>query len=55
MFNDVFAPKSGEKVLFLVDIPHNDIKDNKNWKERRKMAKEWYDTFNEIGKKKIFQ
>jgi len=54
MFNDVFAPKSGEKVLFLVDIPHNDIKDNKNWKERRKMAKEWYDTFNEIGKKKDF-
>ena len=31
MFNDVFAPKAGEKVLFLVDLPHNDIKDNEKW------------------------
>jgi hypothetical protein len=23
MFREVFAPKSGEKVLFLVDIPQN--------------------------------
>ena len=28
MFNDVFAPKSGEKVLFLIDTPHDNIKDN---------------------------
>jgi leucyl aminopeptidase (aminopeptidase T) len=51
MFEDVFAPKSGEKVLFLVDIPHNDIHDNQIWKKRREMAKEWYESFKEMGKK----
>ena len=51
MFQDVFAPKSGEKVLFLVDIPHDDIKDNKKWYERREMAKDWYQIFNDIGNK----
>lgn len=54
MFKDVFAPKSGEKVLFLIDIPHNDIKDNIKWSDRRKMAKEWYQIFNEMGNKTGF-
>ena len=54
MFNDVFAPKSGEKVLFLIDMPHDNIKDNTTWKDRRKMAKEWYQTFKELGAKKEF-
>jgi aminopeptidase len=49
MFNDVFAPKSGEHVLFLVDIPHDHIKDNIAWKERRTLAREWYTTFTEMG------
>jgi len=54
LFNDVFAPKSGEKVLFLTDIPHDNLKDNKNWKERGKMAKEWYNIFKEMGFKAKF-
>jgi len=54
MFNDVFAPKNGEKVLLLVDIPHNDIKDNDIWIDRRKMAKEWYETFKDMGGKNGF-
>ena len=49
MFKDVFEPKSGEKVLFLIDIPHGNLKDNKKWVERRKMAKEWYQTFKKMG------
>jgi leucyl aminopeptidase (aminopeptidase T) len=49
MFQDVFAPKSGEKVLFLVDIPHDTIKDNKAWKDRRTMAREWYAIFKKMG------
>jgi leucyl aminopeptidase (aminopeptidase T) len=51
MFNDVFAPKSGEKVLFLIDIPHDDIKDNEKWSDRREMAKEWYQIFKKMGEK----
>jgi leucyl aminopeptidase (aminopeptidase T) len=54
LFNDVFEPKSGEKILFLVDIPHDNIQDNENWKDRRKMAKEWYTTFKEMGNEKKF-
>jgi len=54
MFNDVFAPKTGEKVLILVDIPHNDIKDNDTWIDRREMAKEWYETFKDMGEKNGF-
>ena len=49
MFKDVFAPKSGEKVLFLIDIPHGDIKDSNAWKERREMAQDWFNTFKEMG------
>lgn len=49
MFNNVFAPKSGEKVLFLIDKPHGNIKDNDGWKECREMGKEWYNIFKEMG------
>ena len=51
MFKDVFAPKSGEKVLFLVDVPHDNIKDTKLWKDRRDMAQDWFQTFKELGEK----
>jgi aminopeptidase len=54
MFKDVFAPKSGEKVLFLVDLPHDHIIDNTAWKERRTLAQEWYTTFTEMGTKTGF-
>jgi leucyl aminopeptidase (aminopeptidase T) len=54
LFNDVFAPKEGENVLFLIDVPHNDIKDNKKWSERREMANEWYKTFKDLGNKENF-
>jgi len=54
IFNDVFAPKSGEKVLFLVDTPHGDLKDNAAWKDRRKMAEEWYEIFKDMGDKEGF-
>lgn len=54
LFKDVFSPKTGEKILFLVDTPHDDIKDNEKWKDRREMAKEWYETFKELGEKEGF-
>ena len=42
LFNSVFAPKSGEKVLFLVDTPHDNIKDTKEWNDRRKTAEQYF-------------
>jgi hypothetical protein len=38
LFRDIFAPKSGENVLFLVDMPHGNITDSQVWKDRREMA-----------------
>ena len=49
MFQDVFAPKPKEKILFLIDIPHDTIQDNEAWKDRRIMAQEWYTIFKELG------
>ncbi len=54
LFKDVFAPKSGEKILFLVDIPHDDIRDSAVWRDRREMAQEWYSTFREMGAERGF-
>jgi len=54
MFQDVFAPKAGEKVLFLGDIPHDTIQDTAIWKDRRQMANEWYTLFKELGEKTGF-
>ena len=45
MLEDVFAPKKGERVLFLVDLPHDEIKDNDEWRARRHMADEWLGDF----------
>jgi len=54
LFQDVFAPKTGEQILILVDIAHDNIKDNKKWKDRRQMAKDWYVTFQNMGNKEGF-
>ena len=54
MFKDVFDPKSGEKILFLYDIPHNDINDNQKWIDRRAMIKDWYETFKNMGETEGF-
>jgi leucyl aminopeptidase (aminopeptidase T) len=54
MFNDVFAPRKGEKVLFLVDVPHDDIIDNETWVDRRLMAGEWFQVFKKMGEDKGF-
>ena len=51
MFNDVFAPKKDEKILFLVDKPHDGINETRSWAERREMVQDWYKTFKEISKK----
>jgi len=50
LFNDVFAPKKGERILFLVDVPHDDIVDNEKWVDRRRMAGEWFQVFRQMDK-----
>jgi hypothetical protein len=42
LFVDVFAPQSGDVVTIMYDLPHGEIRDHKEWRERRKMADEWH-------------
>lgn len=42
LFRDVVNPQKGEKITFLVDVPHDEIKSNMAWAERLKMAEEWH-------------
>lgn len=49
MFQNVFAPKPAEEVLFIVDMPHGTIHDNSAWNDRRNMAREWYMIFKQMG------
>jgi len=42
LFVDVFAPQSGDVVTIMYDLPHSEIRDHKEWRERRQMADEWH-------------
>ncbi|HEC92028.1 MAG TPA: hypothetical protein ENI51_03390 [Candidatus Atribacteria bacterium] len=41
-------------MLFLVDIPHNNILDNESWEERRGIAREWYEIFRQMSIERDF-
>jgi hypothetical protein len=41
-FRDVFAPRPGERITFMIDLPHGHIQDNREWRSRRKMASRWH-------------
>ena len=49
LFMDVFAPQSGDKVLFLVDLPNNRFPDHQFWSDRRTMAERWHEAFTNFG------
>ena len=42
LFVDVFAPRPGEVVTVMHDLPHGDIRDNQEWQDRRHMAEDWH-------------
>ncbi|NKB23310.1 MAG: hypothetical protein GKR87_02760 [Kiritimatiellae bacterium] len=49
LLREVFVPAQGEKVLIMVDLPHGDLNDDRDWRERRTMAEEWRDAFQTLG------
>jgi hypothetical protein len=51
LFVDVFAPRSGDSVTIMVDLPHDDIHDTREWRERRQMAQEWLEEIGRFSKK----
>jgi hypothetical protein len=42
LFIDVFDPQPGETAAVFVDLPHDELRDNRAWKERRAMAERWH-------------
>jgi len=52
---DVFAPSSGETVLFLTDEPSRRIPDNEDWLARRDLVEDWRQRFETIGKVEGFE
>lgn len=55
LFLDVFRPQPGEQVLIIQDLPHGNLKLNRGWVERLKMAKDWHRFFSRLGKKRGFK
>ncbi len=51
LFRDVFAPRPGEVVTVMYDLPHGDLRDNDAWKDRRRMAEEWHSRIAEFSNK----
>ena len=51
LFVDVFATKSGDIVAIMYDLPHGEIHDTQEWRERRQMAEEWYQEIAQFSKK----
>jgi hypothetical protein len=51
LFVDVFAPQSGDIVTIMYDLPHDDIYDTNEWRERRQMAEEWHQEIAQFSKK----
>ena len=41
LFVDVFAPLDGDVVTVVYDLPHGEIRDHDEWRERREMAESW--------------
>jgi leucyl aminopeptidase (aminopeptidase T) len=52
---NVFEPQQGEIILVACDVPHGDIPDTPQWRDRREMALEWRNAFEEIGRKQGFE
>ena len=55
LLTDVFEPQKGEIVLVACDVPHGGIADTPLWKDRRNLAAEWREAFEELGRERGFE
>ena len=51
LFRNVFLPQNGDKVTILYDLPHGEIQDTQEWRERNQMAEEWRQEMSQFSKK----
>jgi len=52
---DVFDPQPDELVTVVVDLPHEAISDNPEWRDRREMAEEWREALARLGHQRGFK
>ncbi len=55
LFSDVFDPQAGEVATVMIDLPHDRIPDNEEWRSRRQMAQRWRDALVELGEERGFE
>jgi hypothetical protein len=49
LFVDVFAPRLGDVVTVIYDLPHGEIRDREEWRLRREMASAWHGKIGEFA------
>jgi leucyl aminopeptidase (aminopeptidase T) len=52
---DVFAPVAGERAAVMVDLPTPSCPDRPAWEERRRMAAEWREGLERLGRRIGFE
>ncbi len=52
---NVFDPQEGEIVLVACDIPHGEIADTPEWRDRRDLAAEWRESFEKLARERGFE
>jgi len=50
-FVDVFAPQTGDVLTVMYDLPHGEIQDHAEWRERRAMALDWHEQISSFASK----
>jgi hypothetical protein len=51
LFVDVFAPQEGDILALMYDLPHGEIPDTQEWRERRQMAEDWHQKITRFSQK----
>ena len=51
---DVFDPQPDEVAVVMVDLPHGDLQDSAEWRERRQMAEDWREALARLGAERGF-
>ena len=49
LFVDVFAPRRGDVVTVMYDLPHGQVRDREEWRLRREMASAWHRKLGEFA------
>ena len=55
LFVDVLAPRADDAVTIMYDLPHGEIRDTPEWRDRRALAEEWQQEIGRFASKHGFR